>query len=55
MGAMATKNSYEVHLYLPERFRETLKRLADAESRSVNNLIQVLLDEAIRRRESQGG
>jgi hypothetical protein len=37
--------------YLPDRLHELVKTLAERERRSTNNMIVVLLDEAVRKRQ----
>jgi hypothetical protein len=48
------RNTYEMHLYLPESMREPLKKLAEREERSVTKLVELILRKALER-ESQGG
>jgi hypothetical protein len=37
------RNTYELHLYLPEAMREPLRRLAEREERSVTKLVELIL------------
>lgn len=44
LGTVANRrNTYELHLYLPEAMREPLRRLAEREERSVTKLVELIL------------
>ena len=49
-AAVNRRNTYEVHLYLPETMREPLKQLAEREDRSVTKLVELILKRAIEER-----
>lgn len=54
LGIVANRrNTYEVHLYLPEAMREPLRRLAAEEDRSVTKLIELVLRRALEEREQR--
>ena len=56
LAAVANRrNTYEVHLYLPEAMRQPLKRLAEREERSVTKLVEIILRRALEQAAREDG
>ncbi len=48
LGTMANRrNTYEMHLYLPESLREPLKQMAQREERSITKMVELILRRAL--------
>lgn len=47
MATMARQDFYELHLYLPKRFKELLKERAAADRRSISAMVEIILEQAL--------
>jgi hypothetical protein len=44
---MARQDFYELHLYLPKRFKELLKERAAGQRRSISAMVEIILEQAL--------